>query len=187
VLEQLALPRRDEGADRASVAAGREPTRVAVRERARAGCDQVGGVRGHRPAPRDLVPMDRARVLGRRVAAHLVERPREIDGGRPRGAQYAVGLVDVLSVRGRMRDPVRGCDADRRRAADHHRADRVGELDRRATGHLDLLVRQPALIEQHDTVVLEPQDPFGIERHGVATARAARTPSSCARGTRTTS
>ena len=64
----------------------------------------------------------------------------------------------------RRRVPVRRCDADRRRSTDRQRADRVGDLGRGAAAQLDLLVRQPALVEHHDRVVLEPDDAPRLKR-----------------------
>ena len=163
VREQIALPRGEQGADSAAVPAGREAARVAVRQRARARAEQPGGVGGHAPAALDLVGVDRARVLGRRIAAHLVERPAEIDRRRPRLAQHPIGLGQVLPTRGRERIAVGGGDPDRRRAAHHHRPDRVGHLGRRAALDVDLLERQEALVEEDDAVVLEAQDPLRLE------------------------
>src|SRR5439155_1855759 len=57
-------------------------------------------------------------------------------------------------------------DADRRRAPDDHVPNRRGDLGRAATGHVHLLFREPALVEQHDARVvafLEPDDPRGFE------------------------
>ena len=54
-VEQAALGRGAERADRRAVAAGGEPAGVAVRERARPGPEELGGVRGHPPAALDLL------------------------------------------------------------------------------------------------------------------------------------
>ena len=86
-LEQPALGCGAERADRGAVAAGGEAAGVAVRERARPGLEELGGVRGHPPAALDLLVVERARPLGRRVIAHLGERPRKVDRGRPRGSR----------------------------------------------------------------------------------------------------
>ena len=76
VLEQAALPGGAERADRGAVAARREAAGVAVRERARAGREELGRVRGHAPAALDLLVVERARALRRRVVAHLRRAPR---------------------------------------------------------------------------------------------------------------
>ena len=55
------LPGRAQRAERRAVAAGGEPARVAVRERARAGREERGRVRGHAAAALDLVLVERAR------------------------------------------------------------------------------------------------------------------------------
>ena len=141
VREQSALERGDERANGGAITARREPARVAVRERARPGREQVGRVRRHLPAPLDLGDVDRARVLPRRIAAHLVERPSEVDGRRPRGAQDRVGGGQILTARRCEREAVRRGDADRRRTADDHRPDRVGDLGGRAAPHLDDVFR----------------------------------------------
>ena len=99
-----------------------------MRERARARLEQRGRMRRHLAAALDLVAVDRLRVLARGIGAHLVERPAEVDGRRPRRAQHALGLDEVLAA-GRCEGiAVGGRDADRRRAANDHRPDRIGDL-----------------------------------------------------------
>jgi len=61
-----------------------------------------------------LRPSGSAERVGRRVVAHLVERPGKVDGRRSRLAQHAIGHVQVSSVSGRKRDAVRRSYADRR-------------------------------------------------------------------------
>ena len=138
VREQIALPGGEQRSDRAAVAAGRKPAGVAVGQRPRPRPEQVRGVRGHRTAAGDLVAMDPARPLGRGVGAHLVERPGEVDGGRARLAQHAVGRLQVLAGRRRERVAVGGGDPDRGRAAHDHRPDRVATSAGRAAFDLDL-------------------------------------------------
>ena len=104
VLEQAALARGDQRADRAAVAAGRETAGVAVRERTRAGVEERRRVRRHRAAALDLVAVELSRGLVRRLGVHLVERPAEVDGGRPRPPQDVVGgLADPPRARRRAR------------------------------------------------------------------------------------
>jgi hypothetical protein len=113
-----------------------------------------GRVLAHAPAALDLDPVDVARPLGEIAVrlSHLRHRPREIDRRGPRGDQHLRGFVEVLPVRGGERVAVRRGDADRRRAADDHRADRVRDLLRRAALDLDLLVGESPLVEEDDAV-----------------------------------
>ena len=136
------------------------------------GRKSVGGVRRHPPAALDLLRVDRARPLGRRVVAHPGERPGEVDGGRPRAREDALGLVEVVSAQRREREPVRGRDPDRGRAAHDHRPDRVGHLRRRRAANVDDLLRQPALVEEND----RGRRPRG---EGSARARARLRPKPC--------
>ena len=127
LLEQPALPRGEQRADRTAVAAGRKTAGVAVRERARAGREEIRGMSRHAPAALDLVGVNAAGMLVRRVVVHLVERPGEVDGGRAGRAQDAIGFDEVVALRSRERVAVGGGNADRRRAADDHRLDRIRE------------------------------------------------------------
>ena len=70
----------------------------------------------------------RSRALARRVVAHLVERPAEVDRRRPRRRERLVRGVEVLPALGCERQPVGGRDADRGRPAHGERPDRLGEL-----------------------------------------------------------
>ena len=78
------LPRSSHRADRSAVATRRQPAGVAMGEDTRA-CsgNSSQGVGAHAPAALDLVLVDRARPLGGRVRAHLVERPAQVDRRRP--------------------------------------------------------------------------------------------------------
>ena len=121
--------------------------------------------------------MDATRVLRRRVVAHLVECPAEIDGGRARCTQELIGLDRVLTSGGRQRDPVRGGDADRGCAAHDHRPDRLGDLGGRAALDVDLLERKPPLVEEDDAILLEAKDPLRLEH----SRRPAREPAATGR------
>src|SRR5262245_35159648 len=107
--------------------------------------------------------MDRAGSRRRRVAVQLVEGPGQVDGGRSRRAEYLVGPLEILAARRSERVPIRGRDTDRGRAADDHVANRVGNLRSRPALDLDLLHRKAALIEEDDSIILEAQDPLGLE------------------------
>ena len=166
VREEAALPGREQCTDGAAVAASRQPARIAVRQCARSRSEELRGVRGHPPAALDLVRVDAARMLERWIVAHRVERPPEVDGGWARRAKHAIGLREILALRGRERNPVGRCDADRRRTTHDHGADRVCDLGRGLTCDIDFLERQAPLVEEHHPVVLEPEDPFRLEHEG---------------------
>ena len=111
-------------------------------------------MRRHPPAAVDLVLVNPPRSLGARIGLHLAERPGEVDGCRARIGENAVCLVQVLPALSRERVPVSGRDPDRRRTADRHRPDRLGDLGGGAALELELVVGQPALVEEHDCAVL---------------------------------
>ena len=56
-----------------------------------------------------------------------------------------------------------GGDADRGRAADGEHADRLCNLGGRLAAELDLLIREPSLVEHDDGVVLEADDLVRLE------------------------
>ena len=118
-------------------------------------------MRAHPPAPIDLGLVQRPRPLRRRIVAHLLERPDEVDGRRPRLGEDAVGGVEVLPALGRQCVAVRGRDPDRRSAAHRERPDRVRDLGRRLAAELDFLVRKPALVEQDDRAGFQTNDLLG--------------------------
>jgi hypothetical protein len=121
-------------------------------------------MRAHLTAAFDLVDVDRSRVIGARVRPHPVERPRQVDGGRPGAAEDVVGLVEIVAAGGCERDAVRRRDADRRGAAHDHRADRFRDLGRRRAPDLDFRVRKPTLVEQDDRVGFQAQNAFGLDQ-----------------------
>jgi hypothetical protein len=118
-------------------------------------------VRRHPHAAIDLGGVDCTRSLGRRVRAHSVERPAEVDRGWPGRDERVICCVEVLPSLGRQRIAVRGGDADRRRAANRERADGVRDLRRRPAPQLDLLVRKSALVEEDDRLALQADDAVG--------------------------
>ena len=117
-LERPLLPRGAQRAERGAVAAGGEAAGVAVRERARARREQLRGLRGHTAAAVDLFGVEARARSGVGSLAQLRERPGEIDRGRPRLGRPALGRgTHVLAAPGGEREPVRGGDANQRRAA----------------------------------------------------------------------
>ena len=72
-------------------------------------------------------------------------------------------LIEVVSPQSREGVPVRGRDPDCGRAPHRQVANRVRNLSRGTAGELDLLVREPALVEEDDALVLEPQDPVRLQ------------------------
>ena len=149
---------------RETLTAGCKPAGVAMRQRASARAEELCRVRRHRAAPFDLVGVQHPGPLDCRLLAHLLERPAQVDSGRTRSRQRRRRRVDVLPTLGRERQPVRRCDADRRRAANRKLADRHHELIDRAALQLDLLVRQPTLVEEDDlrALLLVPNDVVGV-------------------------
>ena len=69
-----------------------------------------------------------------------------------------MGGPEVFAPQRGERIAVGSGDADRGRAADREPADRLGDLGGRPAAQLDLLVGQPPLVEQDDSVPLEPDD-----------------------------
>ena len=100
------------------------------------------------------------RRQGRQHAAHLVQRPAQIDGGRARLVQLVPDLVErrvrriVAHLDG---DAIGGGDADQRRAAHPHVADRRGDAGD-AVDRLDAeIMRQPALVDDVDRTAVAVQ------------------------------
>ena len=112
----------------------------------------------HALAPINFRYVQRASPLGRRVVVHLLERPDEVHRRRARSGEDSVGGVEVLAALGRERVAVRRGHADGRRAAHGERADRLRHLRRGRAPKLDLLVREPALVEQDDSARLQAED-----------------------------
>ena len=164
-LEQAALPGGAQRADRGAVAAGREAARVAVRERARAGREQLRGVRGHAPAAVDLFAVERARPLGVGSSRSCASAQTRFTAVGREAASTRSAATRSSPRSAASASPYAGGDADRGRAANDHRADRVGDLGRRRAFELDLLVRQPPLVEQDDRGdrLVEPDDAFRFE------------------------
>ena len=162
--EQATFPGGAQRADRGAVAASGEPAGVAVRERPRPRDEELGGVRGHAAAALDLLSVQRAGALGRRVGAHLLERPEEVDRRGPRGCEVPLGGREIVAAQRGEREPVGGRDADRRRTPNSKRPNRLGDLGRRGADEVDLLVRQPPLVEDDDArrVVLQADDRVGV-------------------------
>ena len=164
VLDEAALPRSPNGAERRPEATCCQAARVAMSQDPRARLDEVGRVRGHPPAALDLGFVNRASMVRARIVPHLVECPAQVDRRRACRRELVVGDVEVLVALGRQRVAVRGRDSDRRRPADSQGADCVGDGRRGAEPELDLLVWEAPLVEYDDGVALEPHDPLRRER-----------------------
>jgi len=78
--------------------------------------------------------------------------------------QELLRLFEIVLARNSERVAVRRRDPDRRCSADRHRANRVGNLGRRTADELDVVVRQPALVEQDNAILLEADDPLRLQR-----------------------
>ena len=132
--------------------------------------------RGSSPRPRRgcAAPRLRARRLisstdapactrPRKGALHALDRPEQVDRGRPRRrhqvAQSAGTRWRTAWCRWRLlrfmpeREAHGRGDADRRRAANHHRLDGLGHVLGGLAGDVDLRRRQLALVDHHDGVV----------------------------------
>ena len=163
VLDEPGLVCGPDRPERCPVAACCEAAGVAVRQHARTGRDELDRMLPHPPAALDLVCVDPLGALARRVVAHRVERPAEVDRRRPRRREHLGRGVEVVPALGGERHAVGGRSADRRRAAHGEHADRLRELGGRRAAKVDLLVGQPTLVEDDDGVVLEPDDPVRFE------------------------
>jgi hypothetical protein len=151
-----------------------------VRQDARAVLHHRGAVRAHGLAAGDVLVMNElgfpeepvAQFLGRLAglrtlgedALHAIDRPEQVHGGRPRAGHQVAGLLEIDGELARAlgraladaeRDAVRRGHADRRRAADDHGADRLGDLGGGAAAHVHFLGGQLALVHHDDGVVLE--------------------------------
>ncbi len=163
-LEEAALPRGAERADRGAVAAGREPACVAMRQGACAGPKSsaaCAAIRLQRSTSSPWSARARAGVGSSRIR---VERPEEIDGGGPRRRKRPLGRAEILSAERRERQPVRRGDADRGRAANRERRDRRRDLGGGGALELDDRVWQPPLVEEDDprgVALLQPNDLLG--------------------------
>ena len=106
------------------------------------------------------------------VRAGAVERPAEVDGGRPGREQRGVRPVQSRVGRiGAQSEPetVGGRRADERSAAHEHGPDGVGGLVERGQAYVLELVRQPRLVNDADglPVRVEPDRPlrFAVNIH----------------------
>jgi len=115
---------------------------------------------GHAPAAVYLLAVKRAGTLGEIafMLLHRRERPGEVHGRRPRGGERRGGRSAILALGGREGVAVRRRDADRGSPAHGERADCLGDLAGAAADEIDLLLRQPPLIEENDAVVLQARD-----------------------------
>ena len=124
------LDRAANHAERRAVAGRRQRAGVAVRQHARRSGTTLGAMRAHRAAARDIFVVNRARLgfeplldlidrLARRRrlgkhALHAIDRPEQIDRGRPRGRHHLAQLVELGRELRACRSP---CSAARRARA----------------------------------------------------------------------
>jgi hypothetical protein len=106
--------------------------------------------------------VQRPSPLRGRIVAQLLERPHEIDGGRPGCREDAVRLVEILPAICGERVSVAGRDPDGGRATYGEHTDRLGDLGRALAAKLDLLVREPALVQQDDSASFQTKDALGV-------------------------
>ena len=145
--------RRAHDAERRPDAGRRERARVAVRDESRCSANSAAPCSAmSRQSPPPRAPRSPARSSSARsgpASRHPVERPVEVDRGRPRARSRAIASPNA-SRRGE-RGPVRRRDPDRRRAAHRERLDRLGDL-------LDLRAAQPALLVGKRALVEDRQE-----------------------------
>ena len=134
----------------------------------------------HRTAARNVFVVDRlclavqtrrqflrrlpgVRAFGKR-ALHPIDRPEQIDGGRPSGRHEVAQLLELNGELSRPfcraaphaeRQTHRRRDANCRRAANHHRLDGARDLRAAFATHVDFLGGQLALIHHDDDIVLK--------------------------------
>ena len=137
---------RVDHAERGAPAAGGEAAGVAERHQPARARQLGAAVLADQPARLAVLREDRERLgldgaaqrrpVGRaaRGGEHAVDRPREVDRRRPRGAHRRGGLSQALRRRlrpelvGREHDAERAADPDRGRAADREPRDRLDDL-----------------------------------------------------------
>ena len=100
-----------------------------------------------------------ASALGARPVAHrghhLVERPFEIDRGRPRGGERGAGALEIFvgGIRAQRQPHAIGRGGtNQRRAAHLHRFDGVHGVGQRLEPHGGEAVRQQRLVDDADAV-----------------------------------
>src|SRR5437763_17098118 len=86
--------------------------------------------------------MDRERVVARRIATHLLERPAEVDGSRAWRGEDVEGRLEILLALGGEGAAVRGGDADRGGAANVERVNGLGERGPGGKAELEQRVRE---------------------------------------------
>ena len=160
-------------AERGAIAGRRQRAGIAMRENARVRRHQVSTVVAERLVGGEVFGEDRLRLRGQTGArlghgtpaqaigdaAHALERPEEVDGGRPRGGEPLDRGLEVgeqrLAGRGRAlargeRHAEGGGDADGGRAANHERANRLGHVLPARVFALQLAAGQQRLVEEDE-------------------------------------
>src|SRR5438046_2172024 len=179
---------RPDHAERRAEAGGRKGAGVAVGEDARVRRNERGAVGTQGPVRRDvrvatrrglgeepgLHPIERHADGREGHAPHPLERPEEVDGGRPRRRQAFDRRLEVSEKGVERRRPALargerhaegGRDADRRRASHDERPDRVGDVLPPPVRAVELLGGQAPLVHEHQPVVGPPdrrQEVIGV-------------------------
>jgi len=157
--------RFDHHTQRGAAAGGRDRSRVAVRQHARALADQFQPGLGNRAIDDALLVVNRFGFIHHVVGSqHAVHRPRQVHRRRPRLAHargHARKRRVVALARAEQRDSVRPEHADARRPAHRQGRDRVHDLIHRRSPLVPDLVRKRALVEIAQFAVLKDD---GFER-----------------------
>ncbi len=177
------LPLLDRGPDDAEgrpVRGRRQRPRIAVGQDRGSVRDDVAAVDADRPVRLRILALDRLGLLEERPLhrpqagaavrfvgrPHPLQRPEEVPGRRPRPLEPPVDALEIgLERAGRLGahghdaedEPVGRGDADRRRPADDHLLDGLGDLDVGPAADVDLLGREFPLVD-HDHGLAAPGD-----------------------------
>jgi hypothetical protein len=163
--------------ERSAPVYSREPSRIAVRQdvdRSRLPlrdlADDGGSVLANGPAALDILlgnspgfserkrcPL--ARRAGAQTALHAIQRPMQIDGGRPcrtqRPDSFAEPPVGRIGTH-RKRNAIGRSRPDQRSAAHHHRADRFCRIGHRVEMLGHELERESRLVDDHHGPFFRP-------------------------------
>jgi hypothetical protein len=116
-------------------------------------------------AAHNLVTVEGARPLSEVAVSvpHLIERPGQVHRRGTRFDKERHGFLEIVPACSRECVTVCGRDSDCRRTAHRESTNGIGDLAGRPAFKLYFLLGQPPLIEEHDAVVLEAENLFGLE------------------------